>query len=117
MARIAIIGSRRRTDRHSVEAAVAGLAAGDIVISGGCRGIDRWAVETAAALGLETKEHRPDLEGVRNRGEAAGRYHARNQAVVNDTDRIIAFPSPDRSGGTEDTIRRAQRAGKPVELR
>jgi hypothetical protein len=31
--------------------------------------------------------------------------------------RIIAFVAPDRTGGTEDTIRRAERAGKPVELR
>ena len=30
---------------------------------------------------------------------------------------IIAFVTPDRTGGTEDTIRRAVRAGKPVEVR
>jgi hypothetical protein len=36
---------------------------------------------------------------------------------VDDSDRIIAFVAADRTGGTEDTIRRAKRAGKPVELR
>jgi len=30
---------------------------------------------------------------------------------------IIAFVTLDRTGGTEDTIRRAVRAGKPVEVR
>jgi hypothetical protein len=99
-----------------VVAAVAGLAATDVVVSGGCRGVDQWATEAAEARGLATKEHRPNLEGVRNRGEAAGRYHERNQAVVDDVDRIIAFPSDDRKGGTEDTIRRAIKAGKPVTL-
>jgi hypothetical protein len=33
-----------------------------------------------------------------------------------DADRIIAFPAADRTGGTEDTIRRAVRAAK-LELR
>jgi uncharacterized protein YcfJ len=99
-----------------VVAAVAGLAATDVVISGGCRGVDRWAVEAAKARGLATEEIRPELGGVRCRGEAARRYHDRNQAVVDAADSIIAFPAPCRTGGTEDTIRRAEQAGKPVRL-
>lgn len=97
-------------------AVVAGLAATDIVVSGGCRGVDRWAVEEARGRGLATEELRPDLSGARCRGEVARRYHERNQAVVDAADRVIAFPSADRTGGTEDTIRRAETAGKPVQL-
>jgi hypothetical protein len=61
--------------------------------------------------------HEPDLEGVHARWEAADRHYARNQKIVDDSDRIIAFVAPDRRGGTEDTVRRAVRAGKPVEVR
>ena len=66
--------------------------------------------------------HRPQLGNVtigrvRNYGEAARRYHVRNQRIGEYCDRVIAFVVPDRTGGTEDRIRRAQRAGKPVELR
>jgi hypothetical protein len=59
----------------------------------------------------------PRLGLVRCYGEAARRYHTRNQEIVDAADRIIAFVAPDRRGGTEDTIRRARRAGKAVEIR
>jgi hypothetical protein len=58
-----------------------------------------------------------ELGEVRARWQATKRYRARNQIIVDDSDRIIAFVAPDRTGGTEDTIRRAERSGKPVELR
>jgi hypothetical protein len=61
--------------------------------------------------------HAPDLNGVHVYWAATERYYARNQAIVDESDKIIAFVAPDRTGGTEDTIRRARRAGKPVELR
>jgi hypothetical protein len=115
--RIAIVGSRRRTDPESVRAYVASLEPTDHVVSGGAAGPDTWATEAAAARGLPVTVHRPNLAGVRNRGEASGRYYARNQAIVDDADVVVAFVAPDRKGGTEDTVRRAQRAGKPVILK
>lgn len=65
---------------------------------------------------------------VRARWQAAERFYARNQRIVDDTDLVIAFVAPDRTGGTEDTIRRAHRteglavtaydqAGRPAVLR
>jgi hypothetical protein len=39
------------------------------------------------------------------------------RAIRPDSDRIIAFVAPDQTGDTEDTIRRAERAGKPIEVR
>ena len=115
--RVGIVGSRRRTDREAVEACVSELAAETVVITGGARGPDQWAEEAARSRGLAVVVHKPDLEGVRACWEAADRHHARNQKIVDDSDRIIAFVAPDRRGGTEDTIRRAERAGKPVEVR
>ena len=115
--RIAIIGSRRRTDRETIETAVAGLSAETIVVTGGAEGPDSWAEQAARRWGLAVVVHRPDLDGVHARWQAAERFYARNQRIVDNADCIIAFVAADRTGGTEDTIRRARRAGKPVEVR
>ncbi len=115
--RIAIVGSRRRADQHNVVAFVASLPAGVVVVSGGCRGVDTWAAEAARARGLAVVEHRPGGTGVRTRAEAVRRYHERNARVVADADMVVAFVAEDRKGGTENTIRHAKRAGKPVEIR
>jgi len=115
--RVAIVGSRRRRDRQSVVDCVAGLPADTVIVSGACRGPDRWAAAAAVALDMPVAIHIPDPTGVRCRGEAARRYHERNQRIVDDCARVIAFPAADRKGGTEDTIRRAIKAGKPVEIR
>jgi len=115
--RIGIVGSRRRTDRDAVEACIAELAPDTVVVTGGARGPDRWAEQAARARGFGVVVHEPDLGEARARWQATRRYHARNQVIIDDSDRIIAFVAPDRTGGTEDTIRRAKRARKPVELR
>jgi YspA, cpYpsA-related SLOG family len=115
--RVGIVGSRRRTDRQAVDACVAELGPKTVVITGGANGPDRWAEEAARARGLEVVVYNPDLGGVRTRWQAAERFYARNQRIVDDSDMVIAFVAPDRTGGTEDTIRRAVRAGKLVEVR
>jgi hypothetical protein len=117
MSRVAIVGSRRRTDRTAVEAAVAELPAGTVVVSGGCRGVDTWAAAAARSHGLAVVEHRPDTHGIRNRGVAAHRYHDRNRRIAEDCDRMIAFPASDRTGGTENAMAHARRLGKPIEIR
>jgi hypothetical protein len=112
-----MVGSRRRTDREMIEAAVGGLPIRTVVITGGARGPDRWAEQAARTQRFEVVVHRPDLTGVCARWQAAERFYARNQRIVDDADLVIAFVAVDRTGGTEDTIRRALCAGKPVELR
>ena len=115
--KIGIVGSRRRTDRETVEAVISGLPSGTVVITGGASGPDRWAEQAARARGFEVVLHMPDLAGIRTRWQTADRYYARNQRIVDDAEMIIAFVAPDRTGGTEDTIRRALGRGKPVDLR
>jgi hypothetical protein len=115
--RVGVVGSRRRTDREVVEAYIAELAPGTVVITGGAKGPDQWAEQAARTRGLEVVVHEPDLGAARTRWQAAERFYARNQRIVDDADMVIAFVAPDRTGGTEDTIRRAIRAGKPVEVR
>jgi predicted Rossmann fold nucleotide-binding protein DprA/Smf involved in DNA uptake len=113
---VAVIGSRRRTDRATVVACIEALPTGTVIVSGGAAGPDTFAAEAARARGLEVRVFRPDLRGARNRGEINGRYLARNQLIVAAADRVVAFVAPDRRGGTEDAIRRAIRAAKPVEI-
>jgi len=87
-----------------------------VIVSGGAKGPDTWAREAAKRHGLKIVEHLPNLEGVRNRGEAARRYYERNQLIAEDADQVVALVAPDRKGGTEDTIKRAIELGKPVRL-
>jgi hypothetical protein len=115
--KVGIIGSRRRTDRAAIEACVAELDSETVVVSGGARGPDRWAVEAAQQRGMSVVVLPPQLDLVRTYGEAVLAYHGRNQRIVDASDRLVAFVAPDRKGGTEDTIRRAMRAGKKVEIR
>lgn len=115
--RVGVVGSRRRTDREAVEAYIAELPPDTVVVTGGAQSPDQWAEEAARARGLAVVVHKPDLDGAATRWQMADRYYARNQAIVDNWDLIVAFVAQDRTGGTEGTIRRAKRARKPVEVR
>lgn len=109
-----IVGSRRRTDRESVVAYVNSLPDDAEVISGACRGVDTWAVQAAKARGLAWREFPPDLRGCRERWQYTQAYFARNEQIAAACDVLVAFVAPDRTGGTENTIKHAKRLGKPV---
>lgn len=111
MARYAIIGSRRRTDRQTVIDYVQRLPADSVIVSGGAAGPDTWAEEAADLRGLAKLIHRPEKNAARSRWEATRAFYDRNQRVVDDADVVIAFVAPDRKGGTEDTIKRARKKG------
>ncbi|HEY1430417.1 MAG TPA: SLOG family protein, partial [Stellaceae bacterium] len=89
--RIGVVGSRRRTDREAVEAYIAELPPGTVVVTGSAKGPDRWAEQAARTRGLEVVVHTPNLDGVRARWQAAERFYARNQRIVEDSDLVIAF--------------------------
>ena len=116
MKHVAIVGSRSRTDPDTVERLVAELSADTVIVSGGASGPDTWAEEAARKHGLAVHVFRPDLEGVRSQGQVTRRYHNRNQRIVDAADELIALVAPDRRGGTEDTIRRAERKGIPITI-
>ena len=59
----------------------------------------------------------PNLDGPVTRWQIADRYYSRKQRIARGSDLVVAFVAPDWSGATEDTISRAKRAGKPVEVR
>lgn len=115
--RIGIVGSRRRKDKESITAYVDSLESDDIVVSGGCRGVDTWAVERAKERGLRTIAYKPDLTDIKDRGDCVNRYYARNKRIAENSEMIVAFVSPDRTGGTENTIKWAQELKVPVVLK
>jgi len=114
--KIAIVGSRRRTDKENVEKLVNSFARDVIVISGGAKGVDTWAEQTARNRGLEVIVFRPNLKGIKHRGDMVQRYYDRNKKIAQECDIMYAFVSPDRKGGTENTIKYAQELGKKVIL-
>jgi YspA, cpYpsA-related SLOG family len=108
---VAIVGARRRTDRETVDRLVASLPADVVIVSGGAKGPDTWAEEAARKRGLAIKIFHPDLAGAESQGTITRRYHVRNQQIVDAADEVFAPVASDRIGGTEDTIRRAERKG------
>ena len=112
-----IVGSRKRLDKHSVINFVKSLKNDDIVISGGCQGVDTWAEETAKSLGIKTIIYKPDLKNIKSKGDMIQRYYDRNKKIAQACDVLIAFVSSDRKGGTENTIKYATELGKIVEVK
>jgi len=116
--RIAIVGSRRRLDREKVESLVNELPEDTIIISGGCMGVDTWAVEAAKKRGLEFIEHEPKkIDENASYFEVVQTYYDRNYLIAEDaTDGIFAFPSEDRTGGTENTLKHAKKLKRKIVL-
>ena len=111
--RVAIVGSRGYPDRIAVEAYVWTLSPGSVVVTGGAPGPDTWAaeeIEQRSIEGLSVEVYPADWE---THGRAAG--PVRNTTIVERCDRVVAFWDG-QSKGTLDTIRKAVRAGKPVEI-
>ena len=105
--KIAVVGSRglTRFDCGKINA-----RCGDIIISGGARGVDSIAASWARRHGFAVVEHKPDY---RRYGKSAP--HVRNSQIVADADRVVAFWDG-KSRGTQSTIRKALKHGKQVDI-
>lgn len=104
--RVAIVGSRGFKALDDVINYVKGLPNNCTIVSGGAKGVDKTAEDTAISLGMEVKIHRPKKFG-------AAALMARNQDIVDDSDFVVAFWDG-KSNGTIDTIRKAYRINKEV---
>jgi len=116
MKAIGIVGSRRRNTpedfRLCKEAFLTVYEPGDTIVSGGCpTGGDRFAEVIAAKHGVPIKIHPAQWSLY---GRSAG--FQRNGLIAADADVVIAVVSGDRTGGTEDTIRKAEKQGKEIIL-
>lgn len=109
--RIAIVGSRDGVDRLAVRRFVDKLnPLINVVVSGGARGVDSWAVERATERSIPVEVHPALWERY---GKSAG--FKRNKDIVRASDSVAAFWNG-QSKGTEHTIKIAVEAGKPVAI-
>lgn len=115
--KIGIVGSRRRKDKHNVIKLVDSLNKDDIVVSGGCEGVDSWAEERAIKRGLEVLIFKPNLDDIGGRYNMVQRYYDRNRLIVMECDVLYAFVSEDRKGGTENTIKYARQFNRKIILK
>ena len=116
MKTIGMVGARSRDEPHDIQLCVAKFfelyEKGDKIVSGGCRkGGDRFAEIIAEKYDIPIKLHYPEWD---KHGKAAG--FIRNTNIAEDADVIIACVASDRKGGTEDTIKKAEKLNKRVEI-
>ncbi len=111
MKKIGIIGTRRRdyfSDYKKIEEAFFKIYKdGDIIVSGGCpSGGDKFAEKIAKKNGIAILIFYPDWTKY---GKGAG--FVRNTFIAEHSDIIIACVAEDRTGGTEDTIKKFLKKG------
>lgn len=109
---IGIVGSRRRDtdkDYDLVEKAFLNLyKQSDSIVSGGCyKGGDRFAEIIAKKYNIPIKIYPADWNEY---GKGAG--FIRNTYIARDSDVLIACVAKDRTGGTEDTIKKYLKLNK-----
>jgi hypothetical protein len=119
--KLAIVGSRydpRKTPKDVIDRAEAAvreyvrtLPEGTVVVSGGAMGVDSWAVDEAIYCGLQIIKHLPDYRTYS--GVVAPIM--RNTLIAKECDELIAFWDG-KSKGTMDTVYKARRLGKPVNV-
>ena len=110
-----IVGSRDRIDKQSVIDFVNTLTSADTVITGGCVGPDLWAEHAANNADIPTIVFLPKLPAKGSpRYEFTKAFYARNKLIAENCDTLVAFVSKERKGGTENTIKQAQRLGRKI---
>lgn len=124
--KIIIIGTRKRDTKEDFEIVWQAFRKyyeeGDTIISGGCpQGGDRFAEVIARRMGLTESNggltiHRPaKVESGAPQWRYTQEFYKRNGLVANETEEdsiVLACVAPDRTGGTEDTIKKINRRGK-----
>jgi predicted Rossmann fold nucleotide-binding protein DprA/Smf involved in DNA uptake len=111
---VAIVGSIRYTDKKKVEQVVDAIGKKHTILSGGCRGVDTWAVNRAKENGIATKVIEPEMYTAKNFYQIVDAYYERNKKIAETCDCMIAFVAKDRKGGTENAIKYALKANKQV---
>jgi len=116
MKTIGVVGTRRRDSSSDFKECerifLSVYEDGDHIVSGGCpKGGDKFAEIIAKKHQIPIKIYYAQWEKL---GKGAG--FARNGDIARDADVLVAVVSKDRTGGTEDTIRKAEKMGKNVVL-
>lgn len=116
--KIAIIGSRNFKNLDAVAGKI-----GDIrfsgaynpnevtIISGGAVGVDSEAVQCAESVKLKTEVYKPDYSSF---GDNAP--HVRNDKIIEEADKVIAFWNGERKSGTYSVISKCLQRRKNIEV-
>lgn len=109
--KVAIVGSRDYPHEDEIWTYISSrLSKGDIVVTGGARGVDTFAEDAAKSMNYETEIYLADWDKY---GKSAGL--TRNSLMIDAADRIVAFWDG-KSKGTLDTIQKALVAKKNLEV-
>lgn len=110
MKKIGIVGSRDfpESSKKYIKWFIEDCARNTIIISGGARGVDRWAVQYAKDYDMETIVFLLD----KSLGFPKALF-ARNIQIVDESDLIVAFWDGE-SSGTKHSIKNALKKGKFV---
>jgi len=113
---IGIIGTRRRDSEKDFKACKDVFFSiykdGDEIVSGGCpKGADSMAEAIAKKYQIPIKIYYAQWDKL---GKRAG--FARNTDIARDADNLIAVVAEDRTGGTEDTIKKFLKKDEPDNL-
>lgn len=116
MKTIGIIGSRRRDSQGDFKQCEKKFLEiyedGDQIVSGGCsKGGDRFAEILAKKYQVPIKIYYARWDKL---GKGAG--FARNTDIARDSEVLIAVVADDRTGGAEDTIKKAEKMHKTIIL-
>lgn len=103
---VAIVGSREYVHFDIIREVISQLTPGTEVISGGARGVDRFATHTAREHGLVARDYPADWKSL---GKFAG--IKRNGTLVQMADTVIAFWDSS-SAGTSNMMLQSMAAGK-----
>lgn len=106
MKKIGIIGTRRRDTPEAYtqveQKLLENYVEGDWIVSGGCpKGGDRFAEVIAKKFGIPILIFYPNWDKYKK-----GAGFVRNLDIAKASDSLIACVSRDRTGGTEDTIKK-----------
>lgn len=110
---VLICGSRTWTDRRAIGLIVCDLDRDTIIVHGGAQGADMLADQAAVLWGLARRVYPADWQ---THGRAAGPIRNQQMLDAEQPNRVIAFRMPGESRGTDDMIRRARKAGIPVDV-
>ncbi len=103
---VAVVGSREYPEPERVTALIGLLHPEVTVVSGGTRGVDRAAGDSAVEQGRKVAEVFPRIGPDATRAEAAVHLKARNTVIVRGSDVVVAFWDG-KSNGTADAIEKA----------
>ncbi len=114
MIRLAIVGGRDYTDYPNFKAIVSKhiekIGIPDEIISGGARGVDKFAEIYAAEVGISMVILKPEWD---KHGKIAGLI--RNTDIIERSTHVLALPTS-KSRGTYDSIRKANDLNKSIKV-